>query len=289
MLVSHNLGVIRDVCSRAILLSGGQVSKDGPSSETVSAYLQDSLSSAKLSLRRSGERSTSATITAVTLRSEQGLELTEFVMETPSLSELRPIFVARLLTRSSVLLFIRPTARLFWICGHDMPGRTYPRFRFRLPVDAAKRTQSVSRRLLPQRLYNGRLVGRSGQCRILHALYGAAGAGSVRRYAAEFGMGQILRAVRMEVSRFWRRRYVHDVPNVTLDRTTEMYISACGMCHGARLHKFLDLGRTPPADQFLFKEQLERKQESFPLEVVVCDDCGLVQLNYIVASGDFIL
>jgi SAM-dependent methyltransferase len=55
------------------------------------------------------------------------------------------------------------------------------------------------------------------------------------------------------------------------------------MCHGSRLHKFLDLGATPPADQFLFKDQLTQQEESFPLEVVICDDCGLVQLNYVVA------
>ena len=52
------------------------------------------------------------------------------------------------------------------------------------------------------------------------------------------------------------------------------------MCRGTRLYKFLDLGRTPPADQFLFEEQLGQKEELFPLEVVLCDDCGLVQLNY---------
>jgi SAM-dependent methyltransferase len=56
------------------------------------------------------------------------------------------------------------------------------------------------------------------------------------------------------------------------------------MCRGARLHKFLDLGSTPPADQFLFERQLKDKEESYPLCVVVCDDCGLVQLDYVVPS-----
>jgi SAM-dependent methyltransferase len=61
-----------------------------------------------------------------------------------------------------------------------------------------------------------------------------------------------------------------------------MYISKCRMCDGAKLHKFLDLGKTPPADQFLFETQLPNIEDVFPLEVVVCDDCGLVQLNYVV-------
>jgi SAM-dependent methyltransferase len=54
------------------------------------------------------------------------------------------------------------------------------------------------------------------------------------------------------------------------------------MCYGGKLHKFLDLGAMPPADQFLSPDQLSKKQECFPLEVVICDDCGLVQLNYVV-------
>jgi SAM-dependent methyltransferase len=55
------------------------------------------------------------------------------------------------------------------------------------------------------------------------------------------------------------------------------------MCGGDDLHKFLDLGRTPPADQFPFSSQLGAPQETYPLEVVMCDGCGLAQLNYVVA------
>jgi hypothetical protein len=61
-----------------------------------------------------------------------------------------------------------------------------------------------------------------------------------------------------------------------------MYVSTCRMCRGERLHKFLDLGKMPPADQFLFKTELSIKEEAYPLEAVVCDDCGLAQLNYVV-------
>lgn len=61
-----------------------------------------------------------------------------------------------------------------------------------------------------------------------------------------------------------------------------MFISKCRMCSGSSFYKFLDLTRTPPADQFLYAEQLNRPQESYPLEVVVCESCSLVQLNYVV-------
>ncbi len=61
-----------------------------------------------------------------------------------------------------------------------------------------------------------------------------------------------------------------------------MRVANCRMCRSSRLHKFLDLGKTPPADQFLFEKQIGTQEESFPLEVVVCEDCGLVQLSYVV-------
>src|ERR1043166_6860309 len=61
-----------------------------------------------------------------------------------------------------------------------------------------------------------------------------------------------------------------------------MYVSNCRMCRSGKLRKFLDLGSTPPADQFLFEKELSVKEEVFPLEVMACEDCGLVQLSYVV-------
>jgi SAM-dependent methyltransferase len=46
---------------------------------------------------------------------------------------------------------------------------------------------------------------------------------------------------------------------------------------------FLDLGYTPPADQFLRKEQLKEPETYYPLRVAVCDDCGLIQLDHVVS------
>ncbi|MDX6559871.1 MAG: hypothetical protein QOF72_2920 [Blastocatellia bacterium] len=55
------------------------------------------------------------------------------------------------------------------------------------------------------------------------------------------------------------------------------------MCHGTRLTQFLDLGFTPPADQFLRKDQLNEPEVYYPLQVAMCSDCGLVQLVHVVS------
>lgn len=56
----------------------------------------------------------------------------------------------------------------------------------------------------------------------------------------------------------------------------------CRICKSSNLYKFLDLGFTPPADQFRKKEQMGEQETYYPLEVYMCDDCGLAQLTYVV-------
>jgi SAM-dependent methyltransferase len=56
----------------------------------------------------------------------------------------------------------------------------------------------------------------------------------------------------------------------------------CRMCKSDQLDRFLDLGFTPPADQFLRKEQLSEPEVYYPLEVMMCNVCGLAQLSYVV-------
>jgi SAM-dependent methyltransferase len=55
------------------------------------------------------------------------------------------------------------------------------------------------------------------------------------------------------------------------------------MCNSIELVQFLDLGFTPPADQFLRKEQLREPEIYYPLPVVMCSGCGLVQLSHVVS------
>lgn len=55
------------------------------------------------------------------------------------------------------------------------------------------------------------------------------------------------------------------------------------MCNSKHLYRFLDLGFTPPADQFRRSEQLLESAIHYPLEVYMCEECGLTQLGYIVS------
>lgn len=56
----------------------------------------------------------------------------------------------------------------------------------------------------------------------------------------------------------------------------------CRICHSPDLTKFLDLGFTPPADAFLVPERMSQPETHYPLEVMICNDCKLVQLSYVV-------
>lgn len=55
------------------------------------------------------------------------------------------------------------------------------------------------------------------------------------------------------------------------------------MCESSRLYKFLDLGTTALADRFLSERQFQDNEQRYPLEVVLCEDCGLAQLNGVVS------
>ena len=57
----------------------------------------------------------------------------------------------------------------------------------------------------------------------------------------------------------------------------------CRMCRSNNLYSFLDLGFTPPSDQFRRKDQMKEPEVHYPLEVFMCDDCGLAQLTHVVS------
>lgn len=57
---------------------------------------------------------------------------------------------------------------------------------------------------------------------------------------------------------------------------------SCRLCGSAALSQFLDLGATPPADQFLKQEQLAEHETCYPLTVMRCDSCSFIQLGYVV-------
>ena len=59
-------------------------------------------------------------------------------------------------------------------------------------------------------------------------------------------------------------------------------MTLCRMCKSEDLRLFLDLGTTAPADDFLTKEDLSAPQTAYPLQVMSCGGCGLVQLGHVV-------
>lgn len=58
----------------------------------------------------------------------------------------------------------------------------------------------------------------------------------------------------------------------------------CRICKGKRLIKFLSLGLQPHCNSFLHPDQLNREEPRWPLDLMYCEDCHLVQLSYVVDS-----
>src|SRR6516162_8879901 len=58
-----------------------------------------------------------------------------------------------------------------------------------------------------------------------------------------------------------------------------MQVFQCRLCQSQKLDLVLDLGRTALANRFLRPEQIEEPEPFFPLRVLLCGDCGLVQLD----------
>lgn len=59
-------------------------------------------------------------------------------------------------------------------------------------------------------------------------------------------------------------------------------VSHCRMCGNSSFEEYLDLGHTPPADQFRKADELDIPEISYPLRVMLCRDCGLSQLTHVV-------
>ena len=61
-----------------------------------------------------------------------------------------------------------------------------------------------------------------------------------------------------------------------------MKLKNCRICKSTSLTKYLDLGLTPAADAFIKEEFKSSNDPVYPLEVCLCNDCGISQLNYTV-------
>ncbi len=59
-------------------------------------------------------------------------------------------------------------------------------------------------------------------------------------------------------------------------------LKVCRLCGSKDLYKFLDLGNHPSSDAFLAKDEIEKEEPRFPLDVFLCRDCGQAQLGSVV-------
>lgn len=61
-------------------------------------------------------------------------------------------------------------------------------------------------------------------------------------------------------------------------------ITTCQVCNSDKLHNVLDLGYQPLCDSLLTKEMLNYPETSYPLRMIWCQNCTMVQLDYCVES-----
>ena len=51
----------------------------------------------------------------------------------------------------------------------------------------------------------------------------------------------------------------------------------CRHCNAKLEHEFIDLGKAPPSNNYISKDNYHTKEQTFPLRVMVCNHCWLVQ------------
>ena len=60
----------------------------------------------------------------------------------------------------------------------------------------------------------------------------------------------------------------------------------CRFCNNQLTHEFIDLVNAPPSNSFLTKEQLNEPEVFYPLKLMVCEKCRLVQIDEYKKSDD---
>lgn len=60
----------------------------------------------------------------------------------------------------------------------------------------------------------------------------------------------------------------------------------CRFCNNTLTNEFVDLGCSPPSNSFLTKEQLSAPEIFYPLKIMVCEKCFLVQIDEFAKHDD---
>ena len=63
------------------------------------------------------------------------------------------------------------------------------------------------------------------------------------------------------------------------------YIETCQICSSPNLVTLLEMGHHAPCDSLLAEADLHREEVTYPLNLVRCSECSLVQIDYVVAPG----
>ncbi len=75
----------------------------------------------------------------------------------------------------------------------------------------------------------------------------------------------------------------HEEIKLSQSKALSETITGCRSCGSAEIAPFLNLGHTPLADRLLTAEDLAHPELRFPLETVLCQSCGMVQITESVA------
>ena len=60
----------------------------------------------------------------------------------------------------------------------------------------------------------------------------------------------------------------------------------CRFCNNLLTHEFIDLVNSPPSNSFLTEDQLTEPEVFYPLKLMVCEECWLVQIDEYKKSGE---
>jgi len=63
-------------------------------------------------------------------------------------------------------------------------------------------------------------------------------------------------------------------------------VEMCRACHSSTLHHFLSFGLMPKPNGFLTKQNLNKPERYFPLNVDFCSTCGMVQLEEVISPNE---
>ena len=63
-------------------------------------------------------------------------------------------------------------------------------------------------------------------------------------------------------------------------------LNKCQICGNTEIKQIVNFGHLAPCDSLLWPEQLGKMEPTYPLNLVRCQDCGLVQINYAVDPAE---